>query len=67
VDVEFRYRSTQPTDLESLLPILDFLYHQSPPAIHRDIKPANIIWRSSDIGLVLVDFSAAKQVTQSMT
>jgi serine/threonine protein kinase len=63
VGVEFCYRSTQSTDLESLLPILDFLYHQSPPAIHRDIKPVNIIWRSSDSSLVLVDFGAAKQAT----
>jgi Ca-activated chloride channel homolog len=53
--------------LESLLPVLDFLHHQSPPVIHRDIKPANIIRRRSDGGLVLVDFGAAKQATQSMT
>jgi serine/threonine protein kinase len=52
--------------LESLLPVLDFLHHQSPPVIHRDIKPANIIRRLSDRGLVLVDFGAAKQATQSM-
>ena len=50
--------------LESLLPVLDFLHHQSPPVIHRDIKPANIIRRRSDGGLVLVDFGAAKQATQ---
>jgi formylglycine-generating enzyme required for sulfatase activity len=52
--------------LESLLPVLDFLHHQSPPVIHRDIKPANIIRRRSDGGLVLVDFGAAKHATQSM-
>ena len=52
--------------LESLLPVLDFLHHQSPPVIHRDIKPANIIRRRGDDGLVLVDFGAAKQATQSM-
>jgi formylglycine-generating enzyme required for sulfatase activity len=52
--------------LESLLPVLDFLHHQSPPVIHRDVKPANIIRRHSDGGLVLVDFGAAKQATQSM-
>jgi formylglycine-generating enzyme required for sulfatase activity len=52
--------------LESLLPVLDFLHHQSPPVIHRDIKPANIIRRHSDSGLVLVDFGAAKQATQTM-
>jgi serine/threonine protein kinase len=53
--------------LESLLPVLDFLHHQSPPVIHRDIKPANIIRWRSDGGFVLVDFGAAKQATQSMT
>jgi serine/threonine protein kinase len=52
--------------LESLLPVLDFLHHQSPPVIHRDIKPANIIRRKNDGGLVLVDFGAAKQATQTM-
>jgi formylglycine-generating enzyme required for sulfatase activity len=52
--------------LESLLPVLDFLHHQSPPVIHRDIKPANIIRRRDDGGLVLVDFGAAKQATQSI-
>jgi formylglycine-generating enzyme required for sulfatase activity len=52
--------------LLSLLPVLDFLHHQSPPVIHRDIKPANIIRRRSDGGLVLVDFGAAKQATQTM-
>jgi formylglycine-generating enzyme required for sulfatase activity len=52
--------------LESLLPVLDFLHHQSPPVIHRDIKPANIIRRRGDGGFVLVDFGAAKQATQSM-
>jgi formylglycine-generating enzyme required for sulfatase activity/DNA-directed RNA polymerase subunit RPC12/RpoP len=52
--------------LESLLPVLDFIHHQSPPVIHRDIKPANIIRRRSDGGLVLVDFGAAKQASQTM-
>ncbi|WP_181244079.1 bifunctional serine/threonine-protein kinase/formylglycine-generating enzyme family protein, partial [Chamaesiphon polymorphus] len=52
--------------LLSLLPVLDFLHHQSPPIIHRDIKPANIIRRRSDRELVLVDFGAAKQATQTM-
>jgi formylglycine-generating enzyme required for sulfatase activity len=52
--------------LLSLLPVLDFLHHQSPPVIHRDLKPANIIQRSSDRELVLVDFGAAKQATQTM-
>jgi formylglycine-generating enzyme required for sulfatase activity len=52
--------------LLSLLPVLDFLHHQSPPIIHRDLKPANIIRRRSDRELVLVDFGAAKQATQTM-
>jgi formylglycine-generating enzyme required for sulfatase activity len=52
--------------LRSLLPVLDFLHHQLPPVIHRDIKPANIIRRRSDGELVLVDFGAAKQATQTM-
>jgi len=52
--------------LLSLLPVLDFLHHQSPPVIHRDIKPANIIRRRSDGKLVLVDFGAAKQATQTL-
>jgi serine/threonine protein kinase len=52
--------------LESLLPVLDFLHNQSIPIIHRDIKPANIIRRRIDRQLILVDFGAAKQATQTM-
>jgi formylglycine-generating enzyme required for sulfatase activity len=52
--------------LLSLLPVLDFLHHQSPPVIHRDIKPANIIRRHSNGEFILVDFGAAKQATQTM-
>jgi formylglycine-generating enzyme required for sulfatase activity len=52
--------------LESLLPVLDFLHNQQIPIIHRDIKPANIIRRQIDGQLVLVDFGAAKQATQTM-
>jgi serine/threonine protein kinase len=52
--------------LESLLPVLDFLHNQPKPLIHRDIKPANIIRRRADGVLILVDFGAAKQATQSM-
>jgi formylglycine-generating enzyme required for sulfatase activity len=51
--------------LRSLLPVLDFLHHQSKPIIHRDIKPANIIRRRSDRALILVDFGAAKIATQT--
>jgi formylglycine-generating enzyme required for sulfatase activity len=52
--------------LESLLPVLDFLHNQAKPVIHRDIKPANIIRRRTDGALILVDFGAAKQATQTM-
>jgi formylglycine-generating enzyme required for sulfatase activity len=52
--------------LGSLLPVLDFLHNQSRPVIHRDIKPANIIRRRHDQALILVDFGAAKQATQTM-
>ena len=67
VTTEGRFNQEQIYDLLlSLLPVLDFLHNQSPPVIHRDIKPANIIRRSSDRELVLVDFGAAKQATQTM-
>ena len=52
--------------LASLLPVLAFLHSRSVPVIHRDLKPANIIQRYSDNQLVLVDFGAAKQATQSI-
>jgi formylglycine-generating enzyme required for sulfatase activity/tRNA A-37 threonylcarbamoyl transferase component Bud32 len=52
--------------LQSLLPVLNFLHGQAKPVIHRDIKPANIIRRRSDRSLVLVDFGAAKQATQTV-
>jgi serine/threonine protein kinase len=52
--------------LASLLPVLDFLHRRSVPVIHRDLKPANIIRRHRDNQLVLVDFGAAKQATQSI-
>jgi formylglycine-generating enzyme required for sulfatase activity len=52
--------------LESLLPVLDFLHNQPKPVIHRDIKPANIIRQRADGVLILVDFGAAKQATQTM-
>ncbi|MEB3338223.1 MAG: serine/threonine-protein kinase [Leptolyngbyaceae bacterium] len=49
--------------LNHLLPVLQFI-HQG-QIIHRDIKPENIIRRKSDHRLVLVDFGAAKEVTQT--
>jgi serine/threonine protein kinase len=49
--------------LADLLPVLKFI-HQG-KVIHRDIKPDNIIRRKSDQKLVLVDFGAAKEVTQT--
>ncbi|MGA9378287.1 MAG: serine/threonine-protein kinase, partial [Phormidium sp.] len=49
--------------LETLLPVLQFIHsHQ---IIHRDIKPENIIQIKSLTDLFLVDFSAAKLVTES--
>jgi serine/threonine protein kinase len=48
--------------LLDLLPVLDFI-HQV-PVIHRDIKPENIIRRAKDQKLVLVDFGAAKKLTE---
>ncbi|MFB2839504.1 protein kinase domain-containing protein [Floridanema evergladense] len=49
--------------LENLLPVLQFIHsHQ---IIHRDIKPENIIQRKSLNDLFLVDFSAAKLVTET--
>lgn len=49
--------------LAELLPILEFIHsHQ---VIHRDIKPENIIRRRQDGSLVLVDFGAAKYVTET--
>lgn len=48
--------------LLDLLPVLEFI-HQA-PVIHRDIKPENIIRRVKDQRLVLVDFGAAKKITE---
>jgi formylglycine-generating enzyme required for sulfatase activity len=52
--------------LESILPVLDFLHNQPKPVIHRDMKPANIIRQRIDGALILVDFGAAKQATQTI-
>ena len=49
--------------LLDLLPLIQFVHsHQ---VIHRDIKPENIVRRQSDNSLVLVDFGAAKVVTEA--
>jgi WD40 repeat protein len=48
--------------LADLLPVLRFIHsHQ---VVHRDIKPANIIWPSQRDRFVLVDFGAAKSLTE---
>ena len=49
--------------LIDILQILEFVH--SNKVIHRDIKPENIIKRQSDGKLVLVDFGAAKQATNT--
>lgn len=49
--------------LNDLLPVLQFCHARN--VIHRDIKPENIIRRGSDGKLVLVDFGAAKIVTNT--
>jgi len=49
--------------LAELLPILEFIHRHQ--VIHRDIKPENIIRRRGDGSLVLVDFGAAKYVTET--
>jgi serine/threonine protein kinase len=48
--------------LNDLLLVLRFVHDRQ--IIHRDVKPANIIRRSSDCQLVLVDFGAAKLITE---
>jgi WD40 repeat protein len=49
--------------LADLLPVLRFIHsHQ---VVHRDIKPANIIWPSQSKRFVLVDFGAAKSLTEA--
>ena len=50
--------------LLNILPLIKFVHsHQ---VIHRDIKPENILRRHSDNSLVLVDFGAAKVVTEAI-
>lgn len=47
-----------------LLPVLKFIHERR--VIHRDIKPANIMHRQSDGKLVLIDFGASKQLTETV-
>jgi WD40 repeat protein/tRNA A-37 threonylcarbamoyl transferase component Bud32 len=49
--------------LEDLLPVLAFVHDHR--IIHRDIKPRNLIAPLVDSPVVLVDFGASKQVTQT--
>lgn len=49
--------------LLDMLPVLQFVHDRQ--IIHRDIKPENIIRRQIDSRLVLIDFGAAKVVTQT--
>ncbi|MEL6455400.1 MAG: VIT domain-containing protein [Cyanobacteria bacterium J06623_5] len=50
--------------LLDLLPVLQFV-HERNQVIHRDIKPENIIRRERDGVLVVVDFGASKQVSET--
>ena len=50
--------------LLNILPLIQFVH--SNRVIHRDIKPENIVRRHSDNSLVLVDFGAAKVVTEAI-
>lgn len=50
--------------LRSLLPVVDFVHSQG--VIHRDIKPSNLIRRRSDRQLVLIDFGAVKQISNTL-
>jgi WD40 repeat protein len=50
--------------LADLLPVLQFVHsHQ---VIHRDIKPANIIYSTETHRYVLVDFGAAKSISDTV-
>ena len=50
--------------LFEILEILQVVHQQK--VIHRDIKPENIIRRSSDSKLVLIDFGASKQWSETI-
>lgn len=49
--------------LRDLLPVLQFIHQKK--VFHRDIKPPNIIRRKPDGKLVLIDFGAAKLVSET--
>ncbi len=49
--------------LQDLLPVLKFIHQNK--VFHRDIKPPNIIRRQRDGKLVLIDFGAAKLVSET--
>jgi serine/threonine protein kinase len=49
--------------LLDILPTLDFVHQQQ--VIHRDLKPSNLIRRQSDRKIVLIDFGAVKEVSNS--
>jgi CHASE2 domain-containing sensor protein len=50
--------------LKGLLPVVGYVHSQG--VIHRDIKPSNIIRRRSDGRLVLIDFGAVKQISNTL-
>jgi CHASE2 domain-containing sensor protein len=50
--------------LRGLLPIVEFVHSQG--VIHRDIKPSNVIRRHADDQLVLIDFGAVKQISNTL-
>jgi serine/threonine protein kinase len=49
--------------LQNLLPVLHYIHSRR--VIHRDIKPTNIIRRQGQQQLVLVDFGAARTLTET--
>jgi serine/threonine protein kinase len=59
-----------PTELEemltSMLEVLSYLHHLSPPVIHRDISPKNVV-RSESGDFFLVDFGAIQDRLRSGT
>ncbi len=50
--------------LLDLLPVLKFIHQHG--VIHRDIKPQNIMRRFPEGDLVLIDFGASKQLTETV-